>query len=202
MVAGSELGGEFGYHWPESWRAGGTEHVSERLLRVGQRGQERRVGEQWHDLGLVPVKSLKRGVPKGLVPEDRTADRGAVLCSRVSALAGIEVVPGLEASVAENAKEISVQLVRATLGHDVDRAARSAALLGREGAAVDLELLHRLLADRRPDTAGVVQVVQAVNHERVGAPIRTANTQSRRGRGRNAAILGVGDVFGINHPWG
>ena len=70
-----------------------------------------------------------------------------------------------------------MELVRARLGHDVDDRAAGAAVLGRVGVRVDLELLHRVLRELVRRAAGTgaaeglaeerVVVVRAVDDERV-----------------------------------
>ena len=183
-------------------RCRGPERVDQRLLGLGQRREERPVGQQWNDLGLVAVQAFISEVEERRVRFDRTANGYPGLRARIGRLAGVEVIACLEAAVAQNAEKGSMHLVRATLRDDVDRAARRPALFGGERVSVDLELLDGILADRGSNASGVVQVVQPVDHERVAASVAPTDAESRRGGGGDAAIDRVGDVVGIHHAWG
>ena len=95
-----------------------------------------------------------------------------------------------------------MEIVRAPLRDDIDRAARRSALFDGERVPVDLKLLDGILADRGSNASGVVKVVQPVDHERVAASVSPADAKPRRGCGEDAAINRVGDVVGIHDAWG
>src|SRR5438094_6329856 len=77
--------------------------------------------------------------------KDRPPDDPAKLAANADALGvpQLVVLPGvrIQGRVAQVVVSGAVKLVRSALGDDVDDAAHSAAVLGVEGAALDLELL-------------------------------------------------------------
>src|SRR4029079_32710 len=83
----------------------------------------------------------------GLVLDDRTAERCAVLFALVFALVGAGLPLGLgllvEALVAEEPVGADRQIVRAGLGDDAQHAAGRTSVLGLVLHRLDLELLHR-----------------------------------------------------------
>src|SRR5262249_30798877 len=93
-----------------------------------------------------------------------------------------------------------LKLIRPTLRDDVDVAAARAPEFGVEVAAVDLELLDRLLADGRAHAVGRdVVVVHAVNRHAVGAPILPGEIELR---GRNLPRQVVGESRILFHHAG
>ena len=84
--------------------------------------------------------------------------------------------------MAEEAEGVAVELVRAGFRDDVDDATESVAEFGRVRVAVDLKFLGRFLADGRTDaTAGIVEVLQAIDEEAIATTVRAAEREARVG---------------------
>src|SRR4051794_15411467 len=123
------------------------------------------------------------GEEEMLLLHDRPAEAEAVLIEVIRTLHArrrldrVDVVVRVVAAVAQKVERGAVELVRARLGNDVDDAPARAAVLGRVGVGVDLELLHGVLRKlvRRAARAGAAErlaeegvvIVRAVNDERI-----------------------------------
>ena len=109
--------------------------------------------------------------------QDWTADGEAGLVAlewRILQLPGREGVSRIEPLVAEKVVDVSVKLIRAAFRDDIDDAPGRAAELRVVSVAVDLEFVHRLLADGRAHAvADDVIIVYSIDLDCVGAPVLT-----------------------------
>ena len=165
-------------------------------LIVGRRDRDRSAAAD--DDGIRQIVALHVIVDEEevLVVLDRTAGGKAVLIEVIGTLRAIvdlvDVVVRVVALVAQEVEERAVEIVRARLRHDVDDGATGAAVLGRVGVVVDLELLYRVLRElvRRAAGAGAAEglaeervvIVRAIDDERV----------------ERAALSGEADVAGAH----
>ena len=180
------------------WSRVAGDPVGQSLLRGRQLVQERLVPEQGNERRLVPVEAFVGGVEERCAAQDGTAEGTPALGPGVCRLGRIEMIAGLETAVAEYSKDRSAVIVRAALGHDVDGPPGRSAQLRGERIPVDLELLHRVLADGGPDAPGGVVVVQPVDGEGVAAPTATADAESGRGCRGDAEVTIVGHVVRVH----
>jgi len=84
---------------------------------------------------------LEAGEKEQLVVPDGSADHSAKLVSLEAVSAGCEEVAGVELIIADKLEEIAVESVAALLGDGVDCCGGVIAILGRQRACLDLELL-------------------------------------------------------------
>ena len=92
-----------------------------------------------------------------------------------------------------------MHLVGAGLGDDVDHPAAGPAVFRRVVAAVDLELLHRILAQCEADAAGIVIRFRPIHGDAVSAPIAAVEGEAALGRLGDAEVGVVGKRVRIHH---
>ena len=92
----------------------------------------------------------------------------------------------------EETEQRASQAVGAGLRDDVDDAAPRAAVLGGVVGPVDLELLHRFLADGGPHAAAGVVCFAAVHGDAVAAAVAAVKRNAAVGRLLHAKAVGVG----------
>src|SRR5205807_9536329 len=78
---------------------------------------------------------------------------GGKRAARSQGLGDRKRIACIQGVVAEKAVQAAVQIVGAGFGNDVDGGAAGRAQFSRVVAAVDLEFLHRILAEGEPDPA-------------------------------------------------
>jgi len=143
----------------------------------------------------MPVEPLVRAEEEGAVAPQGAAERRPGLGARVGGLLRVEEVAGLDVAVAQEAEHIAVEPVAAAARDDVHGAAAGPAELGAGGVAVDLELLHRLLADAHAHAAGVDIVLHAIQEEAVAAAVAAAEADAGLRRLRHAVVGAVGEIL-------
>src|SRR5262249_49228610 len=150
----------------------------DQILLPRSRLQDRRIGQDGRESRIPPEQAFVGREEECLVSPDRPAEGEAGLVTpegRIPALHGGEGVVRVEALVTEIVIDVSMKLIRAAFRDDVDDASGGSPELGVITAAVDLELVYRLLADSRAHTvAHCVVIVDAVNLNAVAAPVLTA----------------------------
>src|SRR5262249_44034851 len=126
---------------------------------------------------FAPVQALVSREEECSVFPDRTSEGEAGLVAlegRILRQPGRECVARVEPLVAEIVVDGSMKLIRAAFRDDVDDASGSAAELRAVSVAVDLEFVHRLLADGRAyAVADDVIIVDPIDLDGVGAPVLT-----------------------------
>ncbi len=131
---------------------------------------------------LLPPRNLSREKIKRLVRNNRAANRKARLHPRIRRLIHRRKrIRRLNIPVAQKAIRAPMRRVRPGLRHNVHHAARGAPILRREPIRDDLELLHRVLRNRRARAAGdVVPRIRAINVDRVRPRTHPPEVQPRR----------------------
>ena len=174
------------------------------LLGLVQRaevaGQRRRGGQ--HDLRLRDALHLPRPLvaaeEEELVFNDAAADGAAELVAMEHVVSGQEIVARVDAAVAQELKQVAVQLVGAGLGHDIHGAARMQAIAGRQGVGLDAEFLQRVgEGERQVDIRERVVVVSAVEQVVDVVALRTGHRDDHRAVEALAAdvvVAGSGSV--------
>jgi len=129
------------------------DHLRVAGLRRGVRGDGGRGNAEKDRIVDRVALRVVVGEEEVLLPNDRAAEAEAVLIEVIGTLDArrrlnrVDVVVGVVAPVAQEIEGRAVKLVGARLGDDVDDGAARAAVLGRIGVVVDLELFHRVLRE-------------------------------------------------------
>ena len=103
------------------------------------------------------------------------------------------------ASLRKKANRPAVQGVGAGLGDDVDGSAAGPTQLSGIVAAVDLELLHRVLADIQTHTTGLVVRLATVYGHAIAAPVAAIKGQATLWSLLHAVVGVTGDDVGVAH---
>src|SRR5262249_23688775 len=147
---------------------------------------------------------------EGPIRFERTAKRGSELLAiriRLHANQAVilkcqrEWIAGIQALMAEEAKNRSPQEVGSALGDDVDHTSSRRAVFGGVVSTVDLELLDDLLADRRPHAAASVIGFSAIHTDAVSPPVTAVEGEAAIGRLLHAKTGPVRQGLRVRHPW-
>ena len=156
-------------------------------VRIGRRARRDR---EHHRVRKRIALAVVVGEEKELVLDDRAAQRGPELIEVVrslrAAVDGVDVVLRVQLLVPIEIETVAVVFIGAGLRHDVDQGAARPPVLRQVAVAVDLELLHGILAElvRRPHAGAArrlaekrVVVVGAVHDEAVRRPALAGKAQ-------------------------
>ena len=184
------------------------------------RPEDAGIGEQRHRILRVLQHTFAGDEAKSLVFDDGKPKGSAVLVAAETILGrlagdiglrGIEGLPGrqrrsegkriagVQSVVAEEAKSGSMQRIGAALGDDIHRGAVGAAQFRAIVAAVDLELLHCVLAHGEAHAAGFIIGFAAIYGNAVAAAVAAVERKSTLRRLLHAEILVRGELRGVGN---
>ena len=144
----------------------------------------------------MPPRGFVSEVVKSLIFLHRAAEREACLHARIGwVFHCAERVHGLELAVAKKAEHRTVRSIRSRAGDDVDHAAGGAAVLRGISVGDNLKFLHRFLRHRGADAVGgIIDGVETIHVDQVGAGALAAEVQSRGGRGADGGRVVTHDL--------
>src|SRR5262249_5906461 len=145
---------------------------------------------------LLPVERVLHRVAQRA---EREASRSGKL-SWLQRVAAGEGIGGVENVVPEEAIHAAMKVVGAGLAHDVDGSPAAGADLGGVVGAVDLELLHRILAQIHQHAARIAVELAAIHSDVVAPAVAAIHGQAALWRLPHAKV-GAVDVAGIVDGW-
>src|SRR5215472_4251468 len=112
-----------------------------------------------------------------------------------------EGIARIHGVVADENEQSAVYGVCSRLSNDVDRGAAGGPEFCRVVAAVDLELLHRILADVQTYSARVIVGLAAIHHHAVASSVTPVKRETALRRLLHSEICVAGNLRGIAHAW-
>ena len=202
-AAGENCDGEIGVVDERRPQRDRAPRVARRRREGGEIARQHRCrGNELEEAGRrhVDARRLVAGKVEELSRDDRSAERPAELIAAQAVAAALAVrtdggegVGGIQRIVAHEFEAAAVQQVGARLGDGVDRGRRVVAVLRRESARLDLELLH-CVGKRQRQVQVVHRLVVRASVEDVGHSVRqpACHHDGRVGIAADAAVQRVG----------